>query len=253
MNMSPTYIPTSPSSTSIPVPTPAQTTSINANSLSSSPNISGHSKTPVNANTYPTHRSSMIDTANLPNTLQAGRFSGNPPLQITSSDRSTLAAIEGVVEPQSGPVQESSYQQPARLGPQTQLAPSVEQRQTQFASAPVVPGPSQPTSATTHAPYQDTPSPQPSPLGLADIRQDGFVEDSGTPRNEDIALPSFTNSTYISPYPIYAFDWCKWTPGPDSFAGRVAVGTYLENKQNYVCSTNMTFPRREGGLTIFEG
>jgi WD repeat-containing protein 68 len=43
-----------------------------------------------------------------------------------------------------------------------------------------------------------------------------------------------SNSNYLAPWSIYAYDWCKWTvPGGNS-AGKMAVGSYLEDNHNFV-------------------
>lgn len=79
-----------------------------------------------------------------------------------------------------------------------------------------------------------------SPLGLADIRPLGDLDvpQSANPYSND-GLPAFpTNSNYIAPYAIYAFDWCKWPmqkQGPGDSAGKMAIGSYVEDGHNFVC------------------
>jgi DDB1- and CUL4-associated factor 7 len=82
-----------------------------------------------------------------------------------------------------------------------------------------------------------------SPLGLADIRppSDSLLMDhqmtpgSFAAFNGDVQVP--TNSNYVAPWPIYAVDWCKWPMSSgNSFAGKVAIGSYLEDSHNYVGS-----------------
>lgn len=89
--------------------------------------------------------------------------------------------------------------------------------------------------------YQSqTPQASPySPLGLADIRphtESGLPEDITGPNahsNEYSQVP--TNSNYLAPWPAYALDWCKWPPPPNSSsAGKIAVGSYLEDNHNFV-------------------
>jgi WD repeat-containing protein 68 len=80
-----------------------------------------------------------------------------------------------------------------------------------------------------------------SPLGLADIRpptdtllMDHSMASGSVPINGDMQFP--TNSNYVAPWPIYAADWCKWPMSSGgSFAGKVALGSYLEDGHNYVC------------------
>ncbi|KAL1966431.1 hypothetical protein VTN77DRAFT_4573 [Rasamsonia byssochlamydoides] len=79
-----------------------------------------------------------------------------------------------------------------------------------------------------------------SPLGLADIRphtESGLIDTpiapGSRPFNGDFQIP--TNCNYVAPWPIYAVDWCKWSmPSGDSFAGKVAIGSYLEDSHNYI-------------------
>ncbi len=77
-----------------------------------------------------------------------------------------------------------------------------------------------------------------TPLGLADIRPraDSSLSDSlpgANPYSYDGANPVPTNSNYLAPWALYAFDWCKW-PAQNNDAGKVAVGSYLEDGHNFV-------------------
>lgn len=79
-----------------------------------------------------------------------------------------------------------------------------------------------------------------SPLGLADIRPHmglGRIDDSAgssTIHNGDMHTPK--NSSYIAPWALYALDWCKWPAAPNTnSAGKIALGSYLEDTHNYVC------------------
>ena len=81
-----------------------------------------------------------------------------------------------------------------------------------------------------------------SPLGLSDIRPraDSGLSDGpagGNPYSYDGASPTPTNSNYLAPWALYAFDWCKWPVqqyhGSNS-AGKIAVGSYLEDGHNFV-------------------
>jgi WD repeat-containing protein 68 len=77
-----------------------------------------------------------------------------------------------------------------------------------------------------------------TPLGLADIRPraDSGLSDNlpgANPYSYDGANAVPTNSNYLAPWAIYAFDWCKW-PAQNSDAGKVAVGSYLEDGHNFV-------------------
>ncbi|OBT63107.1 hypothetical protein VE03_07446 [Pseudogymnoascus sp. 23342-1-I1] len=78
-----------------------------------------------------------------------------------------------------------------------------------------------------------------TPLGLADIRPraDSTLSDAvlpgANPYSYDGANAVPTNSNYLAPWAIYAFDWCKW-PSHNNDAGKVAVGSYLEDGHNFI-------------------
>lgn len=78
--------------------------------------------------------------------------------------------------------------------------------------------------------------PSNAPLGLADIRPraDSSLSD-GLPGSSayDIASAQSRTSNYMAPWALYAFDWCKWAPQGNS-AGKLAIGSYLEDGHNYV-------------------
>jgi len=78
-----------------------------------------------------------------------------------------------------------------------------------------------------------------SPLGLADIRprantglSDTLFSPSAMPDTDALQYP--TNSNYLAPWPIYAVDWCKWPTRSNGGAGKIAIGSYLEDNHNYV-------------------
>lgn len=78
-----------------------------------------------------------------------------------------------------------------------------------------------------------------SPLGLADIRPVDSAEgpQSANPYSND-GFPAFpTNSNYLAPWAVYAFDWCKWPVQQQSSgdsAGKMAIGSYVEDGHNFV-------------------
>lgn len=79
-----------------------------------------------------------------------------------------------------------------------------------------------------------------SPLGLSDIRPRADTLLSDTTFLPSIAIdPDVvqhpTSSNYVASWPIYAVDWCKWAPkGSNVAAGKIAIGSYLEDNHNYV-------------------
>lgn len=77
-----------------------------------------------------------------------------------------------------------------------------------------------------------------TPLGLADIRPrtDSALPEGlpgANPYSYDGTSATPTNSNYLAPWALYAFDWCKW-PAQNNDAGKVAIGSYLEDGHNFV-------------------
>ncbi len=98
--------------------------------------------------------------------------------------------------------------------------------------------PTNPKYTLAHTPQGGASS---SPLGLADIRPraDSGMSDSPAGANPysydgNASVPS--NSNYLAPWALYAFDWCKWPiqQSSGSGAGKVAIGSYLEDGHNFV-------------------
>ncbi|KAM4055981.1 WD domain, G-beta repeat domain-containing protein [Hirsutella rhossiliensis] len=75
-----------------------------------------------------------------------------------------------------------------------------------------------------------------TPTGLADIRPraDSSMSDSaaGTAAH-DLANAQPGPSNYLAPWAVYALDWCKWPP-QGTGAGKLAVGSYLEDGHNFI-------------------
>jgi WD repeat-containing protein 68 len=87
-----------------------------------------------------------------------------------------------------------------------------------------------------------------TPLGLADIRPraDSSMSD-GAPGTlgYELANTQPGPSNYLAPWPIYAFDWCKWSPRGNG-AGKVAIGSYLEDGHNFVSQSSTPGAHRSG-------
>lgn len=77
--------------------------------------------------------------------------------------------------------------------------------------------------------------PSHSPLNLTDIRSRAISDANEGPQGTAFISYSEqpTNSNYLAPFPTYAFDWCKW-PVQGSGAGKIAVGSYLEDPHNFI-------------------
>lgn len=140
----------------------------------------------------------------------------------------------------------SPYDQPGSSRPATHTSahsysrssPSVaaDQKYIPFSHTPDTP--KYPNSSSRYPPQTPTGGPSHSPLALADIR----------PRPElhlgEISSPSSnlnlggdisqTSSSYVAPWPIYAYDWCNWPLNGPSGAGKMAICSYLEDPHNFI-------------------
>ncbi|KAK0516724.1 hypothetical protein JMJ35_001327 [Cladonia borealis] len=197
------------------------------------PGINVHQATPQGS-----QYTSSAAGQSLPGSLQPGR----PGASASMTAPSTIPTLPQIQNPahqqQSSPRPSTANQShnysrssPAGLD-QPKYAP--------FASSPES---AKYTSPSTHR-YTSSQSGQPestySPLGLADIRplgdssQDG--PQSANPYSGD-GFPTFpTNSNYLAPWAVYAFDWCKWPVQHSSgdSAGKMAIGSYVEDGHNFI-------------------
>jgi DDB1- and CUL4-associated factor 7 len=86
--------------------------------------------------------------------------------------------------------------------------------------------------------HTQTPAgPSHSPLNLTDIRSRA-ISDANDGAAGTTSLFSYsdapTNSNYLAPFPTYAYDWCKWPVMGGGGAGKMAVGSYLEDPHNFI-------------------
>ncbi|KAL6712663.1 hypothetical protein ACN47E_000540 [Coniothyrium glycines] len=134
---------------------------------------------------------------------------------------------------QHSPHSSHSYSRssPAGLGPDQKYIP--------FSNTPEQPKYQGATPTQKYYPTTPSGAASQSPLGLADIRpranstmdQEG-VGHSHHALQDQNKVPS--NSNYLAPWSIYAYDWCKWNvPGGNS-AGKMAIGSYLEDNHNFI-------------------
>jgi WD repeat-containing protein 68 len=193
------------------------------------PRISLEQATPEN--------SQYQNAGQLPGSLQSGR-----PGPMSGNTAPTLPTI-----PQSMP--QEQYSTPSRssaLGHThnyTRSSPAAGyDGQAYSPFTPTTPGTDQgqftsPTSQK-YTPQNTQRTVSNTPLGLADIRPraDSGLSDGlpgANPYSYDGANAVPTNSNYLAPWAIYAFDWCKW-PAQNHDAGKMAVGSYLEDGHNFV-------------------
>ncbi|KAF1942179.1 WD domain-containing protein [Clathrospora elynae] len=134
---------------------------------------------------------------------------------------------------QHSPHSSHSYSRssPAGMGP--------EQKYIPFSNTPEQPKYAAGTPAQKYYPSTPSGAASQSPLGLADIRpranstmdHEGMGHGNAMMSDQN-KVPS--NSNYLAPWSIYAYDWCKWSvPGGNS-AGKMAIGSYLEDNHNFI-------------------
>lgn len=179
--------------------------------------------------------SSASAEAALPGSLQPGRPSASASMTAPSTIP-TLPQLQSAGQPQnsSRPSTASHAHSYSRSSPA-----GLDQK---FASFAATPESSKYTSPSSHR-YTSSQTNQAdsmySPLGLADIRPVDSAEgpQSANPYSND-GFPAFpTNSNYLAPWAVYAFDWCKWPVQQQSSgdsAGKMAIGSYVEDGHNFV-------------------
>lgn len=96
------------------------------------------------------------------------------------------------------------------------------------------------SSGSKFIPQTPTGAASNSPLALADIRpvqpELHMGDDLSSPAafvNKDPPLTQ-TASSYVAPWPIYAYDWCNWPINGGSSAGKMAICSHLEDAHNYI-------------------
>ncbi|MCJ1288845.1 hypothetical protein MMC34_000375 [Xylographa carneopallida] len=176
-------------------------------------------------------------TLPLPGALQPGN-TGRPHPASVNTAPSTVPVLPQI----STQAQSQPYPNPARMS-------STSHAHTYSRSSPAAPFVNTPEDAkfatTPSHKYTSSQTPQAashSPLGLADIRpradsgmSDGLA--SANPYSNDGYYSMPTNCNHLAPWAVYAFDWCKWPvaqQGLGDSAGKMAIGSYLEDGHNYI-------------------
>ncbi|KAL2169103.1 hypothetical protein VTG60DRAFT_6430 [Thermothelomyces hinnuleus] len=181
----------------------------------------------------------------VPNVLQPGGLGSRQPT-VPSNTAPTLPSMQQQSDYQSLQSQPSSKQTSMNLSHSyTHSSPSGPYESGGSGYVPYTP--TTPGGGASSSQYMSPTEPKyntssnsqrvpNTPLGLADIRPraDSSLSDGlpGTPGSEPASAQSRT-SNYMAPWALYAFDWCKWAPQPNS-AGKLAIGSYLEDGHNYI-------------------
>lgn len=208
---------------------------------------------PIAHNRPHSHYQPSQAASSVPNVLQPGGLTARP-AAVSANTAPTLPTIQGAVPSPQDPHQPQDFQTPSK--------PSLNMSHTYSRSSsggaydapggyhpytPTTPGGGGSSSqfiSPTDIPKYNQPGSQRhisnTPLGLADIRPraDSSMSDGGPGTlGYDLAHTQAGTSNYMAPWPIYAFDWCKWRPQANG-AGKLAVGSYLEDGHNFVSLPN---------------
>ena len=208
--------------------------------LLSPPGYSQTGQPPHNPYSIPQDHGRGASAGGLPGALQAGR---NP--SSSSATPSTVPVLPPI-----------STQNPPGYGSSASRASGTSSH-TYSRSSPAVGPHSDETKYGAQTPTHRTPAAQTphhppvySPLGLADIRPRA---DSGAGEGPGREAPSYVdadaepgNCQYLAPWPVYAFDWCKWPVAghQTETAGKIAIGSYLEDSHNYVSCVSVSDERK---------
>jgi WD repeat-containing protein 68 len=185
----------------------------------------------------------MASNSNIPNSLQAGGQGQNqPPPQPTLSPyidsnhrQYTLPTrIMSQIQP---PSSSHSYSRSSPAGLQ-------EQKYTPF----TVDTPDM--NKYPQTPQQKYYNPNnaqsiQSPLNLEAIRPR-----ANSSLNDDSAYNEMqaTNSNYIAPWAVFAFDWCKYPTLGGNSAGKIAIGSYLEDPHNFIQIIDTQISTQDNGI-----
>lgn len=199
-------------------------------SAASAPGISIHQATPQGA-----HHTAAMNSGVLPGALRPGISSANtapgtaPTLpQISTQNPSYASSSRSSTASHSHSYSRSS---PAGFDQQKYLPYVNTPESSKFPTTP------NHRYGSSHTPHGSSAY---SPLGLADIRPDVSMVDgpmSANPYSSDANNSAPTNSNYMAPWPVYAFDWCKWPVQSQSnaeAAGKMAIGSYVEDGHNFI-------------------
>ena len=202
-------------------------------------------------------------TSSVPNILQPGGHPARPPV-ISINTAPNLPTMQSSSSSSLAAQQQSQQQQlSASQDFQTPTKPSLNMSHSYSRSSPAAGydaasssyhaytpttpvGPSSQYMSPSDPTKYNVPGTQRTisntPLGLADIRPRADSSMSDGPPGYDLAGAQPSVSNYTAPWALYAFDWCKWAPQGNG-AGKLAVGSYLEDGHNFVGSSFSQCPR----------
>ncbi|KAF2741979.1 WD40 repeat-like protein [Sporormia fimetaria CBS 119925] len=142
----------------------------------------------------------------------------------------TRSNTNNMPQPQPSSSHAYSRSSPAGMGPDQKYIP--------FSNTPDNPKHTANTPIQRYHPSTPSGAASNSPLGLADIRPraNSALNDEGTGAGSFFSDGDrvASNSNYLAPWGVHAFDWCKWHVQGSSSAGKMAVGSYLEDTHNFI-------------------
>lgn len=180
-------------------------------------------------------------TTSIPGALQPGNAGRPGPLSSSHTAPSTVPTLPQIStqsQPYSTPTRATTM---SHSHSHSRSSPTgLDQKYTPYTQTPED---SKFASPPAHR-YTSSQTPQGasySPLGLADIRPRADSGLSDGPQSANPYATEFssqpTNCNYLAPWAVYAFDWCKWPVqhhGLGDSAGKMAIGSYLEDGHNFV-------------------
>lgn len=200
----------------------------------SAPNISLQQATPQGSHySTPATLPGSLQPAQRPGPSSANTAPTVPTQNIVSNANSYTLPTRSNTISQSQHSSSHTYSRssPAGMGPDQKYIP--------FSNTPEQSKYTATTPSQKYYPSTPTANASHSPLGLADIRpranSNMDPEGHGSSNafvSEQHKTP--TNSNYLAPWSIYAYDWCKWNVSGGNSAGKMAVGSYIEDNHNFI-------------------
>ncbi|KAF2666888.1 WD40 repeat-like protein [Microthyrium microscopicum] len=191
-------------------------------------------------------------TSSRPPTLQSSYTTPAVPHINTNAQQYTLPTRSNTIS-QSGPPSAShsySHSSPAGLTEQKYIPFSAGGSDPHSAAldnmaSPKYPQTPQQKGPQFYSPQTPTGNALQSPLVLDQIRPraNSTMNDESNLQGQIQA----TNSNYVAPWASFAFDWCKYPVTQGNSAGKIAIGSYLEDPHNFIQIIDTTITPQDGG------
>lgn len=190
------------------------------------------------------HTTSNLTTPTVPSSLQPGGSQSRPgPAAAHTAPTAvpTIPQINTNAQQYTLPTRSNTMSQGAQHGYSRSDSSGMDQRYIPFSGgsdkAPQYP-PTPNQKIYNYSPQTPGGHVAQSPLVLEHIRPrtNSNLDDPAAAHPWNDADKQPTNSNYLAPWPVFAYDWCKWpvVGHGNNSAGRMAVGSYLEDPHNFV-------------------